>query len=58
MVAPRADSRCGRARDLPGVVGVVELTALVGYYSMVVATLHAHELLPPPEVPAPLPPRG
>jgi 4-carboxymuconolactone decarboxylase len=47
-----------RARGLLGVVGVVELTALVGYYSMVAATLNAHELLPPPEVAPPLPPRG
>jgi hypothetical protein len=28
------------------------------YYSMVAATLNAHELLPPPEVPPPLSPRG
>ena len=47
-----------RALDLLGVVGLVELTALLGYYSMVAMTLNAHELLPPPEVPAPLPPRS
>jgi 4-carboxymuconolactone decarboxylase len=52
------DAAHKRVRDLLGVVGVVELTALVGYYSMVAATLNAHELLPPPEVAPPLPPRG
>ena len=52
------DTAHKRARDLLGVVGVVELTALVGYYGMVAATLNAHELLPPPDVPPPLPPRA
>jgi 4-carboxymuconolactone decarboxylase len=52
------DAAHKRARDLLGVVGVVELTALLGYYSMVAATLNAHELLPPPDVPPPLPPRA
>ena len=52
------DAAHRRATTLLGVVGVVELTALVGYYGMVAATLNAHELLPPPEVPPPLPPRG
>jgi len=51
------DATHKRALDLLGVAGVVELTALVGYYGMVAATLNAHELLPPPEVPPPLPPR-
>ena len=32
-----------RALDLWGVVGVVELTALIGYYTMVAMTLNAHE---------------
>lgn len=47
-----------RALDLFGVVGVVELTALLGYYSMVAMTLNAHELPLPPDIPPPLPPRG
>lgn len=33
-----------------GVVGVVELTAVVGYYSMVAMTLNAHGIPLPPEV--------
>ena len=53
-----SDATHRRARDLLGVVGVVELTALVGYYGMVAATPNAHELLPPPELPPPLPPRS
>jgi 4-carboxymuconolactone decarboxylase len=36
-----------------GVKGVVELTALVGYYSMVAMTLNAHEI-PLPESAAPV----
>lgn len=45
-----------RALDQFGPVGVVELTALVGYYTMVAMTLNAHELLPTGISP-PLPPR-
>ena len=43
-----------------GVRGVVELTALVGYYSMVAMTLNAHEVPLPVEAPDPLqrPARG
>ena len=37
-----------------GVTGVVELTALVGYYSMVVMTLNAHEIPLPEGVAPPL----
>jgi 4-carboxymuconolactone decarboxylase len=33
-----------RALDSFGVVGVVELTALIGYYTMVAMTLNAHEI--------------
>ena len=47
-----------RALDLLGVIGIVELTALLGYYSMVAMTLNAHQLLPPADVPTPLPPRA
>src|SRR5437868_4162700 len=37
-----------RALDYWGVVGVVELTALIGYYTMVAMTLNAHDF-PLPE---------
>lgn len=37
-----------------GTRGVVELTAVVGYYTMVAMTLNAHRI-PVPEAPAPLP---
>jgi len=37
-----------------GVVGVVELTALIGYYTMVSMTLNAHEIPLPEGVAAPL----
>jgi 4-carboxymuconolactone decarboxylase len=37
-----------RALDLIGVLGIVELTALIGYYTMVAMTLIAHEI-PLPE---------
>ena len=47
-----------RAHELFGTVGVVELTALVGYYSMVAMTLNAHELPLPEGARPPLPPRG
>jgi len=42
----------GRVLALLDTVGVVELTALVGYYTMVAMTLNAHEL-PLPESAAP-----
>jgi 4-carboxymuconolactone decarboxylase len=43
-----------QAHDAFGTVGVVELTALLGYYTMVAMTLNAHEILPatPPLPPA------
>ena len=47
-----------RALDLLGVQGVVELTALIGYYTMVAMTLIAHQI-PLPEGSKPeLPPRS
>jgi 4-carboxymuconolactone decarboxylase len=46
-----------RTLDLLGVVAVVELTALAGYYSMVAMTLNAHELPVPADTAPPLPPR-
>lgn len=36
-----------RATEALGVTGVVELTALLGYYAMVAMTLNAHDILPP-----------
>ncbi len=45
-----------RARSAFGTVGVVELTALLGYYSMVAMTLNAHEIVP--EGAPPLPKRA
>jgi 4-carboxymuconolactone decarboxylase len=53
-----SDATYKRALEQFGTLGVVELTALLGYYSMVAMSLNAHEMLPPPEVPPPLPPRG
>ena len=37
-----SDETYGRALKLCGVVGIVELTALIGYYTMVAMTLNAH----------------
>ena len=45
-----------RALDLWGVVGVVELTALIGYYTMVAMTLNAHEFPLPAGVEPPFAP--
>jgi 4-carboxymuconolactone decarboxylase len=38
-----SDATYQRVLDDWGVVGVVELTALIGYYTMVAMTLNAHE---------------
>jgi 4-carboxymuconolactone decarboxylase len=48
------------AREAFGVTGVVELTALIGYYTMVSMTLNAHRIPVPDGVPDPLtpPPTG
>lgn len=55
-----SDHLHARATARFGVKGVVELTALVGYYSMVAMTLNAHEVPLPDDVPLPLdvPTRG
>jgi 4-carboxymuconolactone decarboxylase len=45
-----------KATELFGVVGVVELTALLGYYTMLALSLNAHELALPAGVEPPLPP--
>jgi 4-carboxymuconolactone decarboxylase len=47
-----------RALELFDVVGVVELTALTGYSSMVAWTRNAHEIPLPPGTTPPLPPRS
>ncbi len=39
-----SDETHARARELFGIPGVVELTALIGYYSMVAMTILAHEM--------------
>ena len=39
-----SDQTYERARKLFGVPGIVELTALIGYYSMVAMTLVAHQM--------------
>jgi 4-carboxymuconolactone decarboxylase len=38
-----------------GTVGIVELTAIIGYYTMVAMTLNAHEIPMPEGIPPPLP---
>ena len=50
------DATYKRVLDRFGVVGVVELTALVGYYTMVAMTLNCHDIPLPDGVPPPLPP--
>ncbi len=49
-----ADAAYQQVLRILGVIGVVELTALVGYYSMVAMTLNAHEMLLPNDVSPPL----
>jgi len=53
-----SDALYGRVKDMFGVPGIVELTALVGYYAMVALTLNAHEVGVPEGVAPPLPPRS
>tara|TARA_R110002012_G_scaffold16654_8_gene64020 strand:+ start:908 stop:1516 length:609 start_codon:yes stop_codon:yes gene_type:complete len=45
------DAAYGAVRDRWGALGVVELTALVGYYSMVAMTLNAHGIPLPDHIP-------
>jgi 4-carboxymuconolactone decarboxylase len=47
-----------RALELFDVIGLVELTALTGYYSMVAMTLNAHEIPMPEGTEPPLPPQS
>lgn len=51
QVAPALHAR---AVQLWGVAGVVELTAVIGYYTLVSMTLNAHEIPMPDDAPAPL----
>jgi 4-carboxymuconolactone decarboxylase len=51
-----SDATYQRALDNWGVVGVVELTALIGYYTMVAMTLNAHEFPVPEGVEPPFAP--
>jgi 4-carboxymuconolactone decarboxylase len=41
--------------DTFGTVGAVELAGMIGYYSMLAATLNAHEIDPPPDSPVVFP---
>ena len=52
-----SDKTHARAKELFGVPGIVELTALSGYYGMVAMTLLAHEMPLPEGVKPPLEPR-
>lgn len=52
------DETYERALQLLQAVGIVELTALVGYYSMVALTLNAHQIPLPEGAVSPLPPRA
>ena len=50
-----SDATYAAAHDCLGTLGVVELTALVGYYTMVAMTLNAHQIPLPDGVEPPLP---
>jgi 4-carboxymuconolactone decarboxylase len=52
------DATYERVLAMFGVAGVVELTALIGYYGMVALTLNAAEFEVPAGMAAPLPPRS
>ena len=49
------DSTYGRILNAYGTAGIVELTALIGYYAMVALTLNAHEIGVPEGATPPLP---
>jgi len=51
------DQAYQKALDLLGIQGVVELTALIGYYTMVAMTLAAHQIPLPEGAAPPLSPR-
>jgi len=48
-----ADAQYEKARQSLGVVGVVELTGLIGYYTFIAFALNAHEVSLPEGVPSP-----
>jgi 4-carboxymuconolactone decarboxylase len=50
-----SDATYQRILDAYGVAGIVELTALIGYYAMVALTLNAHEIGVPEGAKPPLP---
>jgi 4-carboxymuconolactone decarboxylase len=50
------DATYRRLLDAYGTAGIVELTALIGYYAMVALTLNAHEIGVPEGATPPLPP--
>jgi 4-carboxymuconolactone decarboxylase len=52
-----SDATYQRVLAMFGVAGVVELTALIGYYALVALTLNAAEFEIPEGMSAPLPPR-
>ena len=51
-----SDEAHHRVRERFGTVGVVELTALIGYYTMVAMTLNAHDIPLPDGAAPPLAP--
>ena len=53
-----SDASYKRILDAYGTAGIVELTALIGYYAMVALTLNAHEIGVPEGATPPLPDRG
>ena len=52
------DATYQRILDAYGTAGIVELTALIGYYAMVALTLNAHEIGVPDGATPPLPDLG
>jgi 4-carboxymuconolactone decarboxylase len=52
------EAKYRRILDAYGTTGIVELTALIGYYAMVALTLNAHEIGVPDGVAPPLPNLG
>lgn len=53
-----SDDIYAQSRTAFGVTGVVELTALIGYYTLIALTLNAHQVPLPAGVDAVLPPRA
>ena len=53
-----SDQTYQRAQTAFGRTGVVELTALLGYYSLIAMTLNAHDIPVPDGAAPPLPPRA